>query len=262
MNNPDASLQKGVQDRFIKRVAGALGNAPGGRENFSRLFPEPPTHAVDALNKHIGNRSQQQILDLIAHLKAKGEPINLQVITIRSADAAGDAIFKMIQEHSPEWGDEKSVAAWDHPLIHSLNLKERLAEQGIPLFFTLKKEGEGDSDITASTRDQVVQSFIGITSADYCLADTGTLVMKAGPGQARSVSLVPSIHIAVIRKEQILLDLSELYGVLRKEIKENKKGLPNVISFISGPSKTADIELVMVHGAHGPRRVCIFVITE
>ncbi len=85
--------------------------------------------------------------------------------------------------------------------------------------------------------------------------------MKTLPGQARATSLVPSIHIAVIRLDQIITNLKELYTLLKQEPDFNRKGLTNCLTFISGPSKTADIEAVMVHGAHGPREVYLLVIT-
>ena len=79
--------------------------------------------------------------------------------------------------------------------------------------------------------------------------------------QARTVSLIPSIHIAVIELGQIIADLKELYALLTYDPVARKEGLTNCMTFISGPSKTADIEATMVHGAHGPREVHVFVIT-
>jgi L-lactate dehydrogenase complex protein LldG len=84
--------------------------------------------------------------------------------------------------------------------------------------------------------------------------------MRTRAGQARSVSLVPAIHIAVIELNQIIADLKELYALLKWDPQAKKEGLTNCMTFISGPSKTADIEATMVHGAHGPREVHVFVI--
>jgi L-lactate dehydrogenase complex protein LldG len=106
----------------------------------------------------------------------------------------------------------------------------------------------------------VAQAFMGITSADFCLADTATLVMKTRPGHARSASLVPEIHAAVIRREQIIADLGQLYYLLTHDPDQIQEGLTNCLSLISGPSKTADIELCMVYGVHGPREVHLFVL--
>ena len=85
-----------------------------------------------------------------------------------------------------------------------------------------------------------------------------SLVMRTRPGQPRSVSLVPSIHIAVLRLDQIILDLKELYALVQSDA----DGLTNCMTFVSGPSKTADVEATMVHGAHGPREVYIYVMTD
>jgi L-lactate dehydrogenase complex protein LldG len=86
--------------------------------------------------------------------------------------------------------------------------------------------------------------------------------MRTRPGQARSVSLVPSIHIAVIHLDQIISDLKELYTLIQKESGETGEATTNCMTFISGPSKTADVEATMVHGAHGPREVYIYLMTS
>ena len=104
-------------------------------------------------------------------------------------------------------------------------------------------------------------SFIGITSADYCIAETGTLVLKTAPGNERIVSLLPSIHVAVIKLEQVIADFKELYTLLDKDLMDSPEGIESGMTFITGPSKTADIEATMVHGAHGPREVYIYIVT-
>jgi len=111
-------------------------------------------------------------------------------------------------------------------------------------------------------RQYVIDSYIGITSADYCMADTASLVMRTRPGQGRSVSLVPSIHIGVVYLDQIIWDLKELYALLSFDPDVRQEGLTNCMTFISGPSKTADVEATMVHGAHGPREVYVYVIAN
>jgi L-lactate dehydrogenase complex protein LldG len=85
--------------------------------------------------------------------------------------------------------------------------------------------------------------------------------MRDQPGRARSVSLLPLIHVAVIELRQVVSDLKELYTLLNQDPREKASGLSNCLTCITGPSKTGDIELVMVHGAHGPRERHLFVIT-
>jgi L-lactate dehydrogenase complex protein LldG len=154
---------------------------------------------------------------------------------------------------------------WRHPLIERLNLTEALADQNVPVHVAKIDNSEPGGISTDNAREQlrqnVIDSYIGITSADFCMADTASLVMRTRPGQARSVSLVPSIHIGVIYLDQIIRDLKELYALLSFDPKVSKEGLTNCMTFISGPSKTADVEATMVHGAHGPREVYVYVIT-
>ena len=115
-------------------------------------------------------------------------------------------------------------------------------------------------DQRAALRGAVAASFVGVTAADFCVADTATLVLRTRPGQPRSMSLVPSIHIAVITADRIVADLKELYALLHWGDPDGKPDLTTCMTFVTGPSKTADIEATLVHGAHGPRAVTLVII--
>lgn len=94
---------------------------------------------------------------------------------------------------------------------------------------------------------------IGLTGVDYALAETGSLVLVARPGQPRSVSLLPPVHIALIRPEQIIRGFDELFELLRADFEAT--GVKSAVTFITGPSRTADIELTLVVGVHGPQQL-------
>ena len=96
---------------------------------------------------------------------------------------------------------------------------------------------------------------VGITSADYVLADTGSLVMLASPREARLVSLLPPAHIAVVPRERILTGLDELFTIL-----PNPAEVTSSMVLITGPSRTADIEQILVRGVHGPGRITVVVV--
>jgi L-lactate dehydrogenase complex protein LldG len=96
---------------------------------------------------------------------------------------------------------------------------------------------------------------IGITSADYALADTGTLVMLASPHEARLVSLLPPAHLAVVPKDRILTGLDELFTLLPKPADATSS-----MVLITGPSRTADIEQILVRGVHGPGQITVVVV--
>jgi len=96
---------------------------------------------------------------------------------------------------------------------------------------------------------------VGITSADYALADTGTLVMLASPQEARMISLLPPAHIAVVPRARILTGLDELFSLL-----PNPAESTSSMVLITGPSRTADIEQILVRGVHGPGVLSVVVV--
>jgi L-lactate dehydrogenase complex protein LldG len=245
------------QEQFINTIKKALREPQTESRVDADLFGGDISAESRAMLEHINNRGVMERKKLLDALIEAAGPINLKVIPCDDTGAVTTAITALVREKDPEWGNQKSVVAWAHPLIKRLNLPEALAEQNVPLSIT-------DSSVTAEEdiRQQVIDAYIGVTSADFCMADTATLVMRTRPGQARIVSLVPAIHVAVITLDQIIADLKELYALLRWDPQEHQKGLTNCLTFISGPSKTADIEATIVHGAHGPREVHLFVITS
>jgi L-lactate dehydrogenase complex protein LldG len=96
---------------------------------------------------------------------------------------------------------------------------------------------------------------VGITSADYALADTGSLVMIASTNEARLVSLLPPAHIAVVPRDRILTGLDELFSIL-----PNPADVASSMVLITGPSRTADIEQILVRGVHGPGQITVVVV--
>ena len=239
---------------FLNTVRTALGRSSREIRDFDSCFPDQRAAARMALVDACRHRSRADRLDLLSTLTARAAPLNLRVQTLPDRRAATAAIQTLVQATEPEWGPDKMAAAWTHPLLTSLDLESALAAIGVPLATI----GVGDAH---HTRKAIGQSYIGITAADHCVADTATLVMITRPGEARAVSLVPSIHVAVITLEQIVKDLEELYALLKSDLGPDGDGLGRCTTFVSGPSKTADIELTMVHGAHGPRALHLLVIT-
>ena len=95
----------------------------------------------------------------------------------------------------------------------------------------------------------------GITSATYALADTGTLVMLSSREEARLISLLPPVHIAIVPRERILTGLDELLTLLPLPA-----GQTSSMVLITGPSRTADIEQILVRGVHGPGEIHVVVL--
>jgi L-lactate dehydrogenase complex protein LldG len=97
----------------------------------------------------------------------------------------------------------------------------------------------------------------GISSADYGLSDTGSLVMISSREEARLVSLLPPAHIAVVPASKLLTGLDELYSILPWPAEQTSS-----MVLITGPSRTADIEQILVRGVHGPGEIHVVVVAS
>jgi len=104
-------------------------------------------------------------------------------------------------------------------------------------------------------RDLCASAACGITGADYALASTGTLVMLSSAQEARMISLLPPVHIAVVSLDRLLTGLDELLSILPQPAEQTSS-----MVLITGPSRTADIEQILVRGVHGPGEIHVVVV--
>ena len=100
--------------------------------------------------------------------------------------------------------------------------------------------------------------LVGISGAFCGIAETGTLMLLSGPETPASVSLLPETHVALLPVKRIVARMEDAWALARRE----HARLPRAVSFISGPSRTADIEQTVTLGAHGPYRVLIVLTRE
>jgi len=102
---------------------------------------------------------------------------------------------------------------------------------------------------------------VGITGCFCALAETGTLVLVSGPQTHASTHLLPETHVALVPASRIVKGMEDAFALLRAE-RGGDEMLPRALNMVSGPSRTGDIELTIVLGAHGPYRVHIVLATE
>lgn len=105
-----------------------------------------------------------------------------------------------------------------------------------------------------SPRSEQARADIGLTGCDAGIAETGSLVFASGPGRSRAVSLLPPIHLAVVRRADICFSMGELFRI-RRDLLDGTAST----TIITGPSRTADIELSLTLGVHGPGRVLVVI---
>jgi len=102
-------------------------------------------------------------------------------------------------------------------------------------------------------RDRLAEASIGITWCAEFLADTGSLVLPAGPGMGTLAALLPEVHLALSYAEGCRADLADY-------LRERGTGLPSRLTLVTGPSRTGDIEATMTKGVHGPGKVLHFIL--
>ena len=102
-------------------------------------------------------------------------------------------------------------------------------------------------------------SDAAITGCEYLVARTGTIVMSAAQQSGRTVSVYAPIHICIAYSHQLVYDIRDALLFLKEKYAEN---IPSLITFASGPSRTADIEKTLVTGVHGPKEVYLFLVDK
>lgn len=112
------------------------------------------------------------------------------------------------------------------------------------------------SGIAVEARGAVDADAVGITGCFCAVAETGTLVLLSGPTSPATVSLLPETHVALVDTARIVATMEDAFALLRAERGE----VPRAINFVSGPSRTGDIEQTIVLGAHGPCRVHLVLV--
>jgi len=133
----------------------------------------------------------------------------------------------------------KRAALWATPEFARLNLATRLRAQGVEII-------PHDADKTA-----LAQADLGITGVDFALAESGTLGLLSSPDKPRALSLLPQVHLALVHP-------NALRSSLRQVFEENKQ--EEYMVFITGPTRTSDIESNPVLGAHGPKALYVWVV--
>jgi L-lactate dehydrogenase complex protein LldG len=106
----------------------------------------------------------------------------------------------------------------------------------------------------SSPRDVQAAAEIGLTGCDAAIAETGSLALVSGPGRSRAVSLLPPRHVAVVRRGDVFFSMGEYLAARRDTIAASAN-----VTFVTGPSRTADIELTLTLGVHGPGSVAVVV---
>lgn len=176
------------------------------------------------------------------------ESLGDELLLASSRQELAQAVARIVAAH-----DIKSAALWDHPLLKGLDMQGLLSEQGVELMDLGPSRQEGMKPLA--------QADLGVTSVDALAVGSGSLIMAAGSGLARSTSLVPPVHLALVPANKRVSDFSQLVPMMTAYY-DSPGGMPSAVAMVSGHSRTADIELVLISGVHGPKAVYVIGVQE
>ena len=105
-----------------------------------------------------------------------------------------------------------------------------------------------------AARDEQAAAELGVTGCDAAIAETASLVLFSGQGRTRAASLLPPMHVAVVQRDRIYVSMADVFATYADRLRDSA-----ACTIITGPSRTADIELTLTLGIHGPGRVVVIV---
>jgi L-lactate dehydrogenase complex protein LldG len=140
-------------------------------------------------------------------------------------------------------------------------LIDYLTAQSLPLTVVMAtqsplNETNWPQSLTIEHRPARREDRVAVTGAFVGIAETGTLVLLSGPESPTTLNFLPDVHIVVLRREQIVAHIEDLWARLRAQ----RKAMPRTVNMITGPSRTADIEQTIQLGAHGPRSLHVIIV--
>jgi L-lactate dehydrogenase complex protein LldG len=216
-----AALVSDARATILARVRAALASDPArGRAELPAVLGGSPVP--------VGERDER--------FRTMLERVGGRVERLPSLEAARARVLELVRERRVE-----RVAVSDAPALAPL--VELLSPEVVVA-------------VPASSRAELLASGIGITCAQWGIAETGTLVLESAQERHRLISLLPPVHVALLPARALLGTLGEALAAVRAST-----GPPasRTITFVTGPSRTADIELTLVVGVHGPRELQVLL---
>jgi L-lactate dehydrogenase complex protein LldG len=200
---------------------------------------------LQKINRAISARSETEIIQpdfpffrsfegsLSDSFKKMLEDIGGQVIIVKNEDELAEQISALVSEN----GWKEIVCAEDR-------IRAILSQAGV----------------TFKCRNSLSENTeVGITGCEYLVASLGSVVVSNAQTGSRRIFVYPPVHIVIAQSSQLVGNLEEAY---QQTIERYKDQMPSMITVITGPSRTADIEKTLIMGAHGPKRLIVFIVSQ
>lgn len=245
------------KEAFLSTVRQALGKKVTSQPESDKAmaFYDEPAEVQSLVNK-VMEQIKTQETSLVDGLEERASRAGWEVARVESKEAAAEAIAKIITNAGAQ-----NIFRSDHEIFRDKAFSEGLNRLGLnPDLAILDNLESGKDNLTQrqELRKKLETADIGITGVDYAVAETGSCVQFSSGTVSRLLSLLPPIYIAIVRRDQILPSLDELFLIRRRDYHEKK--FESSMTLISGPSRSADIENVLVTGVHGPGEVHMIIL--
>lgn len=217
------------------------------------LFKERKKQDLLIRWQDIENRRTRHVEEFVQTFKRECELLTGKVYLTRTNDEACQFLSSIIKETGI-----KRIIKWSSPLLKRLEIDRLMDSLGVQNMLLAEKASPNEvrrKDYTGPAS----KAELGISGVDYGLADTGALVLRTSPDQNRAASLLPPVHVAIIESKSILFSSDDLIARLLLDLEE-KGDLDSCLTLIAGPSVTADIELNLVLGVHGPKELHVIIL--
>ncbi|QLB41422.1 lactate utilization protein C [Mannheimia pernigra] len=227
------------RENFLNKLAQRMGKA---RQNVPEPMPVlENNHAITRLTDLVQPQLCQEFIDFARVMMA-------DVIETKEADVAQSII-----EICEKYGGTSVI----------INNDQRLKDLGITEAIQAKYEDSYVWDFNQSETnfEKAKNANIGVVYGEYGLAESGGIVIFSDKEFGRSVSLLPEKSVVVLRKSTVLPRVAQLAQILHEKAQRGER-MPSCVNIISGPSATADIELIKVVGVHGPVNKIYLVIDD
>jgi L-lactate dehydrogenase complex protein LldG len=201
-----------------------------------------PTHAPDVAWTPKGEpREKEPIQDPPARFLEELEALEGRGERVGSAKEARDYVLSLAREKGA-----KRLVRWDDEELEKLDVDGPLEDAGVAVAVW-----RGLDDF----REVAAGADIGLTTAEWAVAETGSLILASRPGRGRTVALLPPTHVAVVPVERVLSTVPEAI-----ERYAEAGGVPANVCFHTGPSRSGDIEMSLTIGMHGPGDVRVVLV--
>lgn len=183
-----------------------------------------------------------------------GRATQMPDILARFVETVDDYKATVVRCPAAEVAQRVAQALTEHE-VSSVVLPPAVPEQWRDALVAAGLEVRGDGPDGQLTRAELDATGAVVTAAAVGIAETGTIVLDHGPDQGRrAFSLIPDLHVCVVRADQVVSDVPEAVARLQAPVDAG-----NPLTWISGPSATSDIELARVEGVHGPRTLYVIL---